>query len=63
MPTPLMQQPPPQQPQQQRPRFEHPQPVQALLGRGSGPDAENPRMPGGPNSRDEFYDPKRMRRF
>lgn len=63
MPTPLMQQQPPQQPQQQRPRFEHPQPGQPLLGRGGGPGGENPRMPGAPNSRDEYYDPKRMRRF
>jgi len=61
MPPALMQQQPQQPPQQQRPRFEHPQ--QAMLGRGGGPGNENPRMPGGPNSRDEFYDPKRMRRF
>jgi len=63
MPTPLMQQ-SAQQPQQQRPRFEHPHPGQGMLGRGGGPGSENPRMPGGPpNNRDEYFDPKRMRRF
>jgi len=61
MPPPsLMQQ---VQQQQQRPRFEHPQPGQAMLGRGGGIGglgAEKPRMPG---NREEFFDPKRMRRF
>ena len=53
-----------QQQQQQRPRFEHPQQGQAMLGRGvGGPGGENQRMPGMPNSREEYYDPKRMRRF
>jgi len=67
MPQPLMQQQPPQQPQQQRPRFEHPQQNQGMLGRGGvavgGPGGENQRMPGMPNNREEYFDPKRMRRF
>jgi len=69
MPPPLMQ-PQAQQLQQQRPRFEQPhQGGQGILGPGravinvGGPGAENPRMPGMPNNRDEYFDPKRMRRF
>lgn len=66
MPAPLLQQTPQQsqQPQQQRSRFEHPQQPQALLGRGgSAPGSDNQRMPGMANNRDEYFDPKRMRRF
>lgn len=60
--------PPMQQQQQQRPpRFEHPHSGQGILGQGGigvgGPAADNQRMPGMGNNRDDFYDPKRMRRF
>jgi len=59
----------PQQSQQHRSRFEPPQPGQGLLGHGGsmaaggGPGCDSPRMPGMPNTRDDFFDPKRMRRF
>ena len=49
--------------QQQRSRFEHPQQGPGGNMGPPGPGMENPRMPGAPPGREEFFDAKRMRRF